>query len=82
MEAGCHLARFVRIGGSGWMKVEKLAERIRGEFDEMPELVLTLPQASRFFGIEQELMQSVTNWLIESDYLRLTRAGAIARAPK
>ena len=33
------------------MNVEKLAERVRAEFDEMPELVLTLQQASRLFGL-------------------------------
>ena len=59
------------------MNVEELAERVRAEFDEMPELVLTMPQASKFFGIDQDLMRSVTERLVASEQLRLTRAGEI-----
>ena len=36
------------------MTVENVAERIRAEFEEMPGLVLTMPQASRFFGLDQD----------------------------
>ena len=34
------------------MNVERLVERIRAEFDEMPGMVLTMRQASKFFGVE------------------------------
>jgi len=64
------------------MNVEELAERIRAEFDEMPGMVLTLRQASRFFGVDQEMMRSVTEQLVASSYLRLTRGGEIARAAR
>ncbi|HUR34128.1 MAG TPA: hypothetical protein VM032_10065 [Vicinamibacterales bacterium] len=64
------------------MSVEKLTERIRAEFDEMPELMLTMPQASKFFGIEQDLMHSVTERLMKLDYLRKTSRGALVRAAR
>jgi len=66
------------IGGKTAMNVEKLVERIRAEFDEMPGMVLTVPQASKFFGVDQELMRSVTERLVASEHLRLTRGGEIA----
>ena len=43
----------------------------------MPELVLTMLQASKFFGIDQDVMRSVTERLVASEQLRLTRAGEI-----
>jgi hypothetical protein len=61
------------------MNLDKLAERIRAEFDEMPELVLTLAQASKFFGIDLDVMRRVTEQLVESAYLRRTPNGALAR---
>ena len=66
------------IGGKTAMNVEKLVERIRAEFDEMPGMVLTVPQASKFFGVDQELMRSVTERLVASEHLRMTRDGEIA----
>ena len=61
------------------MDVENVVERIRAEFEEMPGLVLTMPQASRFFGIDQDLTRSVMDRLVSSAYLRWTRSGAVAR---
>jgi len=60
------------------MNVEKLVERIRAEFDEMPGMVLTMRQASKFFGVDQELMRSVADRLVASEHLRLTRTGEIS----
>jgi hypothetical protein len=79
--AGGVLARKVTTGGL-LMNVEKVAERIRAEFDEMPGLVLTMPQASRFFGLDQELTRSVIERLVGSAYLRKTRDGAVARTTR
>ena len=61
------------------MNVERVVERIRAEFEEMPGLVLTMPQASRFFGIDKDLTRSVLDKLVSSAYLRWTRDGAVAR---
>ncbi len=62
------------------MNVDALIDRIRGEFEEMPGLVLTLPQAARFFGIDQELARSVMERLVSSAFLRRTSGGAVVRA--
>jgi hypothetical protein len=62
------------------MNVEKLAERIRAEFDEVPGLVLTLKQASRFFDLDHEMTCSVMERLVGTAYLRWTTGGALARA--
>ncbi len=59
------------------MNLEKLAERIRAEFHEMPGLVLTMPQASKFFGVDQDVMRSVAEHLVESGVLRFSRDGHI-----
>ena len=64
------------------MNVERVVERIRAEFEEMPGLVLTMPQASRFFGIDQDLTRSVMDRLVSSAYLRWTRTGSIARTTR
>ena len=61
------------------MDVENVVERIRAEFEEMPGLILTMPQASRFFGIDQDLTRSVMDRLVSSAYLRWTSGGAVAR---
>ena len=36
------------------MNVEHASERVRAEFEEMPGMTLTMPQASRLFGLERE----------------------------
>src|SRR5262245_37206898 len=36
----------------GFMDVEFVTNRVRAEFEEMPGMTLTMPQASRLFGIE------------------------------
>jgi hypothetical protein len=61
------------------MDVDVVAQRMRAEFEEMPDLTLTVPQASRLFGIEKDLCRSVVEHLIDSAYLRWTSAGAVAR---
>jgi hypothetical protein len=62
------------------MTIDAVAERIRAEFEEMPGMTLTVPQASRLFGLQPELCQLVVERLIGSAYLRWTRRGAVTRA--
>lgn len=64
------------------MNIDKVAERVRAEFDEMPELMLTPAQASRFFGLDQEITQSVMNRLVDADYLKKTRDGALVKVKR
>lgn len=64
------------------MSVEQVTVRIRAEFDEVPGLVLTLPQASKFFGLDHEMTQSVIDRLVDSSFLRKTRDGALVRSTR
>ena len=64
------------------MNVDTVAERIRAEFNEMPELMLTPAQASRFFGLDQEMTQSVIDRLVGAEYLRRTRDGSLVKATR
>jgi hypothetical protein len=52
-----------------------LARQIRGEYDEMPCLRLTLPQASRFWNVDSEMCRSVLDQLVADGYLVLGRFG-------
>ncbi len=64
------------------MNVERVTERIRAEFDEMPGMVLTVRQASRFFGLDEAMTQSVIDRLVTAAYLRRTRDGSLVRAAR
>ncbi len=59
------------------MNVETVARRVLSEFEEMPGMTLTLHQASRLFGLDQEICRVVIDTLVDSAYLRQTRAGAV-----
>ena len=59
------------------MSEDTLARRILAEFEEMPGLTLTIPQASRLFGLDEARCRLVLDALVDLAYLRLTRAGAI-----
>ena len=61
------------------MDVELVAKRVRAEFDEMPGMTLTMRQASRLFGIEGDICQTVFERLVTMSYLRWTPSGSITR---
>jgi hypothetical protein len=62
------------------MELERMVYRIREEFREMPGLRLTPAQASRLWGMEQEMCAAVIERLVASAYLRWTETGAVTRA--
>jgi hypothetical protein len=64
------------------MNVEEIARRVCAEFDEMPGMMLTLPQASRLFGLDRDLTQSIVDKLVATDHLRRTVDGAVIRATR
>lgn len=64
------------------MHVSALVDRVRGEFNEMPGLQLTIPQAARLLGIEPEACRSVIDQLVASEFLRKTPAGTIVRVDR
>ena len=64
------------------MHARALVDRVRGEFNEMPGLQLTIPQAARLLGIEQEACRKVIDQLVASEFLRKTQAGTIVRVDR
>ena len=48
----------------------------------MPGMVLTLRQAARLFGLDQEFCRVVIDTLVDSAYLRLTTAGTVTRGER
>jgi hypothetical protein len=57
--------------------VEAVARRVLAEFEEMPGMTLTPLQASRLFGLDQEVCRVVIDMLVDSAYLRQTRTGQV-----
>jgi hypothetical protein len=64
------------------MHAHPLVDRVRGEFNEMPGLQLTVPQAARLLGIEQKQCKDVIDALVASAFLRLTSTGTVVRAER
>jgi hypothetical protein len=60
--------------------MNELVGRIRSEFLEMPGLRLTVLQASRLWGLDEDSCRRVIDVLIGSSFLRWTSRGTIARA--
>jgi hypothetical protein len=64
------------------MHARALVDRVRGEFNEMPGLQLTIPQAARLLGIETDMCRDVIDTLVASSFLRRTAAGTVVRAER
>ena len=62
------------------MNVEVAAARVRAEFEEMPGMTLTLPQAARLFGLEGDVCRTIVERLVKASYLRRTHTGAFTRS--
>jgi len=54
---------------------EALVRRIRGEFEEMPCLCLTGPQAQRLFGVRPDVCQRILAALVRDRILCRTTGG-------
>jgi hypothetical protein len=52
-----------------------LSRRIRAEYEEMPCLRLTLPQASRFWNVDRETCFAALEQLVAEGFLVLGRFG-------
>lgn len=59
----------------GWLT--QLLLRIRAEYEEMPGLCLTRPQAQRLWGLDHEICETVLQALVEVGYLRKTASGYV-----
>lgn len=52
---------------------------IRAEYLELPGLCLTLPQARRFWGLDEPSTTALFAALVDAGFLRQTRNGAFVR---
>jgi hypothetical protein len=59
---------------------QRLLERVRGEFIEMPGLRLTPAQAARLWHLESAVCEQVIDRLVRASFLRWTSCGALVRA--
>ena len=57
-----------------------IAERVRGEFREMPGLTLTLAQAGRLWSLDASTCSEVLSQLVEGGFLSRRADGAFCRA--
>jgi hypothetical protein len=57
-----------------------LVDRVKAEFNEMPGLRLTVPQATRLWGMERALCLAVVETLVQTSFLRWGHGGTIVRA--
>ena len=57
-----------------------LAERVRGEFREMPGLKLTLAQAGRLWSLDLNTCRTVLLELVEAGFLLEAADGTFSRA--
>ena len=62
------------------MRASLVFERIRGEFNEMPGLQLTIAQAARLWGMDQAACRRVIDALVDAAFLRWTAWGTVVRA--
>jgi hypothetical protein len=57
-----------------------IADRVRGEFREMPGLTLTLAQAGRLWSLDTPTCNEVLSQLVQNGYLCRNSSGAFCRA--
>lgn len=62
------------------MEFQTLVGRVRSEFNEMPDLRLTLTEASRLWGVDRDACRAVFDVLVAAAFLRWTTRGAVVRA--
>ena len=58
---------------------QELVQRIRGEFNEMPGLRLTVQQARRLWRLDETSCDSVLSALVDAHFLAVTSDGAFVR---
>jgi hypothetical protein len=62
------------------MEIAGLVDRVRSEFEEMPGLRLTIPQASRLWGLDPAACQRIVEALVRTAFLQWSAGGTVMRA--
>ena len=63
------------------MEFDTLAARIRGEYQEMPGLRLTLPQACRLWQLDRVMCETILAALVAEGFLIRTKDDAFLVLP-
>lgn len=58
---------------------DEVLRRVQGEYNEMPGLRLTEPQARRLWNLDQQACEQLLGVLVEDKFLYRTRDGAFVR---
>ena len=61
------------------MSFSSLVDRVRFDFDEMPNMELTLPQAVRLWGLGADDCRYVLDSLVDAGFLRWTPQRTVVR---
>jgi hypothetical protein len=61
------------------LSFEALLQRIRAEYEEMPGLNLTTPQACRLWNLDERTCQDALSALVAHQFLKRTPAGRYVR---
>ena len=57
-------------------------QRVRGEFNEMPGLRLTIAQAARLWGMDTAACRRIIDALVDAAFLRWTPDGTVVRCDR
>ena len=68
-----------RLGTVG-ITMMKLAQRIREEFEEAPGLRVTVSEAARFWGLDEQTCEQVLTYLLATRFLTQRRDQRYAQA--
>ncbi len=60
--------------------LDRIFERIQGEYIEMPGLRLTVAQAQRLWGLDRAACDTVLGALVDAKFLIRNRDGAYVRS--
>ncbi len=61
------------------MSIARTAQRIQGEYLEMPGLNLTLEQARRLWNLDETACVAILDTLVDLQFLRKTTRGSYIR---
>jgi len=59
--------------------IAQTAQRIQGEYREMPGLSLTAEQARRLWGLDESACRAILEVLVDLQFLRRTARGSYVR---
>ena len=62
------------------MSFSSLVDRVRVDFEEMPNMELTLPQAVRLWGLGADDCRYVLDSLVDSGFLRWTTQRTVVKS--